>query len=190
MSEFMRVQVPRNCLLHYGLRVSRPVFLLVAALFALLGLAAATAETPTATKKKATSTRKKRSPRKSVTPSSAKPAVKGSKSPVASGKKSSSRKKTRASTSKKQTTKARRSYRSAQQQPTPERYKEIQQALADKGYYHGPVNGVWGPESAGALKQFQRDQNIDDDGKIDSLSLIALGLGPKRTADAQTRPQP
>jgi hypothetical protein len=31
-----------------------------------------------------------------------------------------------------------------------------------------------------ALKRFQRDQNIGDDGKLGSLSLMALGLGPKR----------
>jgi peptidoglycan hydrolase-like protein with peptidoglycan-binding domain len=79
--------------------------------------------------------------------------------------------------------------RVAQQQPTPERYKEIQQALADKGYFHGPVDGTWGADSADALKRFQREQNLEDDGKIGSLSLIALGLGPQRgTASAGPAP--
>jgi hypothetical protein len=32
----------------------------------------------------------------------------------------------------------------------------------------------------GALKRFQEDQNIAADGKLGALSLIALGLGPKR----------
>jgi peptidoglycan hydrolase-like protein with peptidoglycan-binding domain len=64
--------------------------------------------------------------------------------------------------------------------PTAERYKEIQQALADKGFYTGPVNGEWGPESVAALKNFQEANNIAADGKLGSLSLIALGLGPKR----------
>lgn len=68
-----------------------------------------------------------------------------------------------------------------QQQPTQERYKEIQQALAEKGFFSGSVDGNWGPDSVDALKRFQREQNIADDGKIGSLSLIALGLGPKRT---------
>jgi len=31
-----------------------------------------------------------------------------------------------------------------------------------------------------ALKRFQHDQSLIEDGKIGSLSLIALGLGPKR----------
>ena len=75
--------------------------------------------------------------------------------------------------------------RSGQQAPTPDRYKEIQQALADRGYYRGEVNGAWGPDSVDALKRFQMDQKLAGDGKLDSLSLIALGLGPKRTLSAQ-----
>jgi len=74
---------------------------------------------------------------------------------------------------------------SAQQQPTPERYKEIQQALADKGYFGGAANGAWGSESVDALKRFQHDQSLPEDGKIGSLSLIALGLGPKHDAGTE-----
>jgi len=77
----------------------------------------------------------------------------------------------------------------AQQVPTPERYKEIQQALADKGYFKGTVDGQWNPDSVDALKKFQTDQNLPSDGKLDSLSLIGLGLGPKRmTAQAAAPP--
>lgn len=78
--------------------------------------------------------------------------------------------------------------RSTQREPAPERYQEIQQALADKGYFPGPVNGNWGPDSVAALKRFQRDQNIGDDGKLGSLSLIALGLGPKRGTPSAPAP--
>jgi peptidoglycan hydrolase-like protein with peptidoglycan-binding domain len=82
-------------------------------------------------------------------------------------------------------------HRSSQQQPTQERYKEIQAALADRGYFSGTPDGTWGPESSEALKRFQRDQNLTDDGKIGSLSLIALGLGPKRmSAGVQPAPSP
>lgn len=73
--------------------------------------------------------------------------------------------------------------RSFQQQPTPERYKEIQQALSDKGYFGGTADGNWGPESVDALKRFQHDQSLTEDGKIGSLSLIALGLGPNHNND-------
>jgi peptidoglycan hydrolase-like protein with peptidoglycan-binding domain len=66
-----------------------------------------------------------------------------------------------------------------QQQPSSDRYKEIQQALADKGYFRGPADGAWNGDSIDALKRFQKDQNLDPDGKIGALSLMALGLGPK-----------
>ncbi len=70
--------------------------------------------------------------------------------------------------------------RSNQQQPTPDRYKDIQQALAERGYFNGSIDGNWGADSVEALKRFQREQNLTDDGKLGSLSLIALGLGPRR----------
>ena len=72
--------------------------------------------------------------------------------------------------------------RNTQAAPTPERYQEIQQALAARGYYKGPVNGAWDADSVDALKRFQTDQNLSADGKLTPLSLIAMGLGPKRAA--------
>jgi peptidoglycan hydrolase-like protein with peptidoglycan-binding domain len=63
--------------------------------------------------------------------------------------------------------------------PTPERYKEIQDALAKRGYLHGEPTGKWDQESADALRHFQQDQNLEPSGKLNSLSIIALGLGPK-----------
>ena len=73
--------------------------------------------------------------------------------------------------------------------PTKERYQQIQQALASKGYYTAEPTGVWGADSMDALKRFQADQNLPPDGKLTSLSLIALGLGPKRlSAQSPTPP--
>jgi len=72
------------------------------------------------------------------------------------------------------------SWRTRQLAPNPERYKEIQQALAAKGYLNAAPSGVWDNESAEALRRFQRDQNLEPSGKLNSMSLIALGLGPKR----------
>jgi peptidoglycan hydrolase-like protein with peptidoglycan-binding domain len=68
---------------------------------------------------------------------------------------------------------------SYQLHPDPERYQQIQQALADRGYFKGQVNGQWSDDSVDALKRFQADQKLDPDGKINALSLIGLGLGPK-----------
>lgn len=72
-----------------------------------------------------------------------------------------------------------------QQQPTPERYREIQQALIDRGYLQEPATGVWGPDSVTALKRYQTEQKLEATGKLDSLSLIRLGLGPKRDIASQ-----
>ena len=68
------------------------------------------------------------------------------------------------------------------QSPTADRYREIQQALADKGYLTTEVNGAWDQASIEALNRFKTEQKLKADGKICSLSLIALGLGPKYEA--------
>ena len=80
---------------------------------------------------------------------------------------------------------------SYQLHPDPERYQQIQQALADRGYFKGPVNGQWNDDSVDALKRFQTDQKLDPEGKIDALSLTGLGLGPKHDGTtAATVPPP
>ena len=69
---------------------------------------------------------------------------------------------------------------------------EIQQALAERGFYEGPVDGHWNASCVEALKRFQADQNLSPDGKLGSLSLIALGLGPKRDGNQAylAKPEP
>ena len=64
--------------------------------------------------------------------------------------------------------------------PTPDRYREIQNGLVAKGYLKSEdAHGSWNENSVDALKRFQTEQNLESTGKINSLSLIALGLGPK-----------
>jgi hypothetical protein len=114
------------------------------------------------------------------------------KKPVTALQKNVARKRavTTAANRKKTPAKPAVTWRNRQLQPTPERYKEIQQALLAKGYLQPEqAKGVWDQNSVGALKQFQATQNIDASGKINSLSLIALGLGPKHE-DTLPRPQP
>jgi hypothetical protein len=80
-------------------------------------------------------------------------------------------------------------WRNRQLAPTPQRYKEIQEALAAKGYLKPEdADGTWNQASMDALKKFQAGQNLDSTGKINSLSLIALGLGPKRETAAPKPP--
>jgi hypothetical protein len=115
--------------------------------------------------------------------------TKKSAHPVASASKKSSSTHTRATASKSgKKAPARRvvATHSRQMTPTTDRYKEIQQALSAKGYLTAEqANGRWDDSSSAALKKFQADQNLDANGKINSLSLIALGLGPKRETTAK-----
>jgi hypothetical protein len=111
--------------------------------------------------------------------------------PATSTKKKSTAKKTiwtgkRRSTARKPAVK---SWRSTQRNPTPERYKEIQLALASKGYLQADTpSGVWDTSSVSALKKFQTDQNLEPSGKLDSVSIIALGLGPRHDQAPAPRP--
>ncbi|HWC96777.1 MAG TPA: hypothetical protein VG456_08510, partial [Candidatus Sulfopaludibacter sp.] len=92
---------------------------------------------------------------------------------------------------KKTTKKAapRTTWRNRQTVPSPERYKEIQDALVAKGYLRTEDTASgWNQSSMDALKRFQTDQKIDNSGKINSLSLIALGLGPKHDANPTKAP--
>ena len=66
-----------------------------------------------------------------------------------------------------------------QMTPTPDRYRDIQRALVDKGYLKSDPTGVWDAQSSEALRQFQTDTKLSPTGKISSATLIGLGLGPK-----------
>ncbi|MBM3774579.1 MAG: peptidoglycan-binding protein [Acidobacteria bacterium] len=83
------------------------------------------------------------------------------------------------------------SWRNRQVAPTPDRYRQIQEALASRGYLKKAPTGAWDQDSIDALRRFQQDQSLSATGKIDSMSLIALGLGPPReTASAIPAPAP
>ena len=67
-----------------------------------------------------------------------------------------------------------------QRRPTPERYKEIETALAARGYLSEPPTGQWTAASVEALRKFQAANRLPATGKLDSLSLIRLGLGQQQ----------
>ncbi|MEK7751047.1 MAG: peptidoglycan-binding domain-containing protein [Acidobacteriota bacterium] len=159
----------------------------------LAGVLAGSAPVPSSTSKKPAARPSSAAAKKPATTAAKKAAARPSS---AAAKKSAARttKKlaARSSSSSKKGSKKKpvQSWRAGQQQPAPERYLGIQQALIGRGYLEGPATGEWGPQSVEALKKFQLDQNLKGDGKLDSLSLIALGLGPKRSAIPQAKAQP
>ena len=104
---------------------------------------------------------------------------KGAATPAKRAKTATKTGKTSAKHKKSSRIKTAAAWRSRQLAPTPDRYKEIQSALADRGYLKQSPSGVWDGQSAEALKRFQQDQSLEPTGKLNSLSLIALGLGAK-----------
>jgi hypothetical protein len=147
-----------------------------AAMAAMIALAwsaggtAAVQQTPPAKKTVA----KKSAAKKKATPARKGAVTASSRKPGAATRSASSR-------GKKTTGKRGTTWRNRQMSPTPDRYREIQGALASKGYLKPEdATGTWNQTSADAMKKFQAEQNLDSNGKINSLSLIALGLGPHR----------
>ena len=146
---------------------------------------AALALTLAAQDQKKTSAPKKTTSAKTTKKSSSGKSAAKSKTTAKSAPKKSSAKSPNKSAGKKSSKSAKKApprttWRNRQTAPTPERYKQIQDALVAKGFLsQEDATGGWGQNSADALKKFQAAQNIQSTGKIDSLSLIALGLGPK-----------
>jgi Putative peptidoglycan binding domain len=52
----------------------------------------------------------------------------------------------------------------------------VQQDLSQLGYYHGPIDGQIGPQTAKAVRLFQSHDNLSVSGQIDSPTLKALGI--------------
>lgn len=54
--------------------------------------------------------------------------------------------------------------------------QDIQQALNDKGFDSGKVDGIMGPNTQKALRDFQEDQGMQASGQPDQETLSALGI--------------
>jgi His-Xaa-Ser repeat protein HxsA len=68
-----------------------------------------------------------------------------------------------------------------------EQVKAVQQALKDKGHDPGTVDGVMGPKTRGALKDFQKKEGIKDTGRLDQETMTKLGVEAKTSS---TSPAP
>ena len=113
------------------------------------------------------------------------------KNPAKKSATASSGKKSASSHGRKTTARRGVTWRNRQLSPSPDRYREIQGALAAKGFLKPEdATGTWNQTSSNALKKFQAEQNLESSGKINSLSLIALGLGPRRDPAPPAPPKP
>lgn len=58
------------------------------------------------------------------------------------------------------------------------RVRAVQEALKTKGFDPGPIDGVQGPQTTQAVKDFQRAENLEVTGRADSATLNKLGVEP------------
>lgn len=84
--------------------------------------------------------------------------------------------------------KSKKSRARAQTAPTPDRIREIQQALAKTGVYAAEPTGKWDAATTEAMKSFQASHGLAATGKLDARTLQKLGLGSETTGVAAPRP--
>ena len=54
--------------------------------------------------------------------------------------------------------------------------REAQQALKDKGYDPGPIDGINGPRTRAAVRSYQEKEHLNTDGRLDATTLDSLGV--------------
>jgi peptidoglycan hydrolase-like protein with peptidoglycan-binding domain len=52
----------------------------------------------------------------------------------------------------------------------------VQERLRSAGAYNGAVDGVWGPDSAAALQQFQSNHQLQPTGQLNQATAMTLGM--------------
>jgi len=69
-----------------------------------------------------------------------------------------------------------------------EQVRAVQQALKDKGYDPGDIDGAMGPKTRAAIRDFQRKEGLNVTGRIDAATRERLGVAGAATARAGGRP--
>jgi peptidoglycan hydrolase-like protein with peptidoglycan-binding domain len=54
--------------------------------------------------------------------------------------------------------------------------RRAQEVLKSEGHNPGPIDGVMGPKTQEALRQFQRQENLQETGRLDRQTAEKLGL--------------
>ena len=65
----------------------------------------------------------------------------------------------------------------AQQAVTPDTIRQVQQTLQQQNMYRGQVDGVWGPRTQAAVRQYQQKNNLGSSGQLDQQTLASLNIG-------------
>lgn len=70
-----------------------------------------------------------------------------------------------------------------------EKVAAMQQRLDDQGYDAGAVDGLWGPNTAAALRRYQAKSGLQQTGQLDLKTLAALGITGTAAAAPITQAQ-
>src|SRR5262249_53672015 len=65
----------------------------------------------------------------------------------------------------------------AQQAVTPATIRQVQQTLQQQNMYRGQIDGVWGPRTQAAVRQYQQKNNLGSSGQLDQQTLASLNIG-------------
>ena len=69
-------------------------------------------------------------------------------------------------------------------------FKKAQKKLRKAGHYDGKVDGVSGPETAEAVREFQRSKGLPETGQLDARTLDALGIKNEAASSADKEDGP
>ena len=67
----------------------------------------------------------------------------------------------------------------------PSKVRSVQQALNQKGYNTGGVDGQWGQQTAQAVMKFQKANGLQPTGQPDNQTLQALNITPENPGNNQ-----
>lgn len=68
--------------------------------------------------------------------------------------------------------------------------ESLQKRLEDLGWYQGPLDGLFGPETAEAVRRFQASAGLRPTGAVDGATWLALGSGMVLPAAGQPTEAP
>jgi peptidoglycan hydrolase-like protein with peptidoglycan-binding domain len=71
-----------------------------------------------------------------------------------------------------------------------DKVRRVQQALQTKGFDPGPIDGVIGPKTEDALRNFQDRYGIKTSAKVDNQTLYALGAPDLAGPESETGQTP
>lgn len=74
------------------------------------------------------------------------------------------------------------------QQLSSDQIRQAQEKLQQEGHNPGPIDGVWGPQTQAAVKEFQQAKNIQVTGQLDQQTMKELGIEEQKAGEARDLP--